>query len=1058
MASELVFGFDIGTTSIGSAVVRMDSTAETGGILHLGVRIFPEARDPKGIPLNQERRKRRMMRRQFRRRRVRRRDLNSLLTDSGLLPPFTKASGSPWSNAMAQDPWALRAQALDRALSPTELGRVLYHLAQRRHFRGRDLEELEVDLAESKEAPTADEQKAASQREEDRSALKASGLTLGAFLSGIPERSGRRRGHHFAREDVLAEFRAIVAAQSPHHSKLRDPDFAAALEQTVFNQRPVFWRKATLGKCRFLEKAELAASSSWVAQEKRMLEKLNNLRIEEGNGRPLDDQERAAILSLLRKQDHVSWAGIHRHLKLYWRKNDLSEKPTFNLQRGGEKGLAGNRLENRLANIMGARWEAEPEVRERMRREIHARLYAADYGQIGGRIVIRREAERRLERTTERERLKADFKLTDEQADEISKLSIAPGWEPFSEAALWQFLPRLQEGAVFGTLLAGPEEENWRAKTFPNRVQPTGAWVDRLPSPGNSRDEVDRQKSVRNPTVLRVQNELRKVVNNLIAVYGRPDRIRVEVAREVGKSAREREEEKTRNRKREIVRKEAVTELQANKIAQPSRDDIEKWLLWKECRHTCPYTGENINFSDLFGASPRFEVEHIWPRWLSGDDSFANKTLCRKDINLQKSNRTPLELYAGDIAKLEKVLQRVRNFDDRYGPGGRKARRFSEPVPQDFLARQLSDTGYAARQAVSFLKVLFPDLGQAGEVRVATLSGRVTARLRHNWCLNNILSDSGDKTRADHRHHAIDALVAALAHPGYTQRLSQWFQARDSATPQVEPALNPPFPDVRGQAEKKVAEIVVSHRVRRKVSGPLHKDTTYGDAGPAGGTGGIAYRWFVTRKSVDTLSKSLLADDEAWPDTHVRDRVRAWVAANGGDPKKAFANGYPTVSEGGAPIRKVRVMVKQQQNLMAKLKNGYADKDLIHHLAIYKTSTGKFRAEAVKLFDAAARVRDRLPPVDSKNSEFVMSLGKGDQIFITVDGKRELWVVTGIESDGRAALSPSTDARPTESKVALAAGFDAPKTVFRPRLGGLMSANPQKVAVDPIGRIRPARD
>ncbi|MFM7738871.1 MAG: hypothetical protein ACKO9H_05665, partial [Planctomycetota bacterium] len=213
-----------------------------------------------------------------------------------------------------------------------------------------------------------------------------------------------------------------------------------------------------------------------------------------------------------------------------------------------------------------------------MRREIHARLYAADYGQIGGRIVIRREAERRLERTTERERLKADFKLTDEQADEISKLSFAPGWEPFSEAALWQFLPRLQEGAVFGTLLAGPEEENWRAKTFPNRVQPTGAWVDRLPSPGNSRDEVDRQKSVRNPTVLRVQNELRKIVNNLIAVYGRPDRIRVEVAREVGKSAREREEEKTRNRKREIVREEAVTELQANKIAQPSRDDIEKWL------------------------------------------------------------------------------------------------------------------------------------------------------------------------------------------------------------------------------------------------------------------------------------------------------------------------------------------------------------------------------------------------------------------------------------------------------------------------------------------------
>lgn len=94
--------------------------------------------------------------------------------------------------------------------------------------------------------------------------------------------------------------------------------------------------------------------------------------------------------------------------------------------------------------------------------------------------------------------------------------------------------------------------------------------------------------------------------------------------------------------------------------------------------------------------------------------------------------------------------------------------------------------------------------------------------------MNNILSDTGDKTRADHRHHAIDALVVALAHPGYTERLSRWFQTRDAATPQPEPALDPLFRDVRAQAERKVADIVVSHRVRRKVSGPLHKDTTYG--------------------------------------------------------------------------------------------------------------------------------------------------------------------------------------------------------------------------------------
>lgn len=1058
MASELVFGFDIGTTSIGSAVVRMDGIAGTGEVLHLGVRVFPEARDPNGIPLNQDRRRRRMMRRQLRRRRARRRGVNGLLSASNLLPPFDKGSNSAWAAAMALDPWHLRTKALHEALTKTELGRVVYHLAQRRHFQGRALEETEDDVAGKAKEADAEELKAASQREVDRGALKASGLTVGAFLAGIPERSERRRGHHFARDDVASEFRAIVEAQSAHHAELRDPVFVDALDQAIFEQKPVFWRKATLGACRFVPGAELAASASWVAQEKRMLEKLNNLRIEEGNGRPLDDEERSAILALLRKQNSVSWAGIHRYLKLYWRKNDLPEKPTFNLQRGGEKGLVGNRLENALATIMAGRWETDAALRERLRMEIYARLYAADYGQIGGRIVIRREAERRQARAGERDRLKADFALTDEQADKLARLSFAPGWEPFSDAALWRFLPRLQAGAVFGALLAGPEEEGWRAATFPDRAQPTGSWVARLPTPGNSREEIDRQKAVRNPTVLRVQNELRKVVNNLIAVHGRPDRIRVEVAREVGKSARERAEELKRNRERERERKKAIEELQKGGIAQPSRDDVEKWLLWQECNRQCPYTGKMIDFAALFQHG-EFQVEHVWPRWRSLDDSFANKTLCQRDFNLQKSNRTPFEAFEHDAAGWEAALKRVRDFSGAPGRVAIKARRFAAAeIPDDFAARQLTDTGYAARHAVGFLKMLFPDLGQAAEVRVATLSGRVTSRLRHNWGLNNILSDGGTKTRADHRHHAVDALVAALAHPGYTQRLSRWFQARDAATPQPEPALEPPFPDVRAQAGSKVAAIVVSHRVRRKVSGPLHKDTTYGDAGPAHGTGGIAYRWFVTRKPVEALTKSLLADDDAWPDPSVRDRVREWVATHGGDPKKAFVNDYPTVCDGGAPIRKVRIRIKQQQKLMAALKNGRAEKDLIHHIAIYKSPQGSFRSEVMKLFDVATRVKEGLPPVDTNHPEFVFSLGKGDQLLATVDGKRGLWVVTGIESDGRAAISPSNDARPAESKLAAAAGFDAPKEVFRPRLGGLMRTDPCKVSVDPIGRIRRARD
>ena len=67
----------------------------------------------------------------------------------------------------------------------------------------------------------------------------------------------------------------------------------------------------------------------------------------------------------------------------------------------------------------------------------------------------------------------------------------------------------------------------WRNATFPNRDQPTGEILDRLPSPA-SKEEQERIRSIRNPTVVRTQNELRKAVNNLIEMFGNrrpPDQI-----------------------------------------------------------------------------------------------------------------------------------------------------------------------------------------------------------------------------------------------------------------------------------------------------------------------------------------------------------------------------------------------------------------------------------------------------------------------------------------------------------------------------------------------------
>ena len=134
-----------------------------------------------------------------------------------------------------------------------------------------------------------------------------------------------------------------------------------------------------------------------------------------------------------------------------------------------------------------------------------------------------------------------------------------------------------------------PEREAWRDEHFPDRERPTGEIVDRLPTP-KDRDEARRQAQVRNPTVVRVQNEMRKVVNNLIGLYGKPDLIRIELARQIGKSKREREEMSAAIRRNEREREKARADLKANGLPDPSDPDIEKWLLWKECGKECPYT------------------------------------------------------------------------------------------------------------------------------------------------------------------------------------------------------------------------------------------------------------------------------------------------------------------------------------------------------------------------------------------------------------------------------------------------------------------------------------
>lgn len=512
---------------------------------------------------------------------------------------------------------------------------------------------------------------------------------------------------------------------------------------------------------------------------------------------------------------------------------------------------------------------------------------------------------------------------------------------------------------------------------------------------------------------MRTQNELRKVVNNLIDAFGKPDLIHIELAREVGLSKREREERQAGIRKNNKRRADAKKDLESKGILAPSGRDTEKWVLWKEGGGRCPYTRDEIGFDALFRRG-EFEVEHIWPRSRSLDNSQGNKTLCRKDINAEKGNRTPFEFFQNDPTAWKNIKDWMdANTSSKGRPGfprGKVKRFLAETLPDDFANRQLTDTGYAAKQAVASLKRLWADAGEPNQAadfdvdeelrrrKVLPVTGKVTAQLRKLWGLNNILADDGEKTRADHRHHAIDALVVACANPGITQRLSNYWQQKDDPRA-TSPHLPPPWPAIRAEAERAVEEIVVSHRVRKKVSGLPHKETVYGDTGEDVTTGNGTYRKFVTRKRLENLSAREIGYIR---DPAVRAAVQEHVQFKGGNLKKTWDT-FPRMDGDGAEVRKVRITLPMKLRAVIPITTGYAATGSNHHIAFYRAADGTISGEVVSMFEASRRVAQREAVVGKQSTNgdaLVMTLSQGDSFHIASGDRSGYWNVKTIAANG----------------------------------------------------------
>lgn len=1057
----LRLGLDVGTNSIGWCLVETD-----GQIVDIGVRIFADGRDPKsGASLAVDRRVARAIRRRRDRYLGRREAILSALTGHGLMPADTDLSRL----VAKQDPYHLRARALDARLEPEQIGRAIFHLNQRRGFKSnRKADRRQKDAEDGKIASAA--------KALDLQMGETGCRTLGEFLykrlqDGQHARvrmGSDNQGYDFypERRHIEAEFDAIWDAQVPHHTSLLTEAARENLKRILFFQRPL--KEQEVGVCTFITAERRLPKAHPLFQARRLYEEVNQLEVTTPGApaRKLTKEERDRLILKLQGVKAASFDSLARLLK-------LEPGQSFNKASETRTQLAGDEVFAVMSDKkrFGSRWAQIPAEQQW-------------------------EILQRLQDEEDPEALKLFFVdtagLTEEQADATARAPLPEGFGRLGPTATRLILEEHQAAVItYDEAVRRVAQKDPRFRHHSDFR--TGECLDRLPyygellnreiPPGtldpNDPEEV-RWGKITNPTVHIGLRQLEKLVNAVIAVHGKPDQIVVELARELKLSERQKEEHNRRIR--DTTRVAALRSEKLQELGVPDTG-ANRMLLrqWEELNpkevldRRCPYCAEPIGVEQLFNGTA--DIDHIIPYSRSLDDSPANKILAHRSCNRTKGNRTPWEAWGGtgrwDLI-VEQASRLHRSKQWRFQPDA-MAR-----VETDggFLSRQLTDTQYLARLARNYLSSLY---ASAEEGSVYVIPGRMTAMLRRLWGLNSLLPDhnfvenqhsDAPKNRLDHRHHAIDAAVVAITTRGLLQQIARAAgRAEERDLDRLFEDLEQPWPGFREELGDRLSRVVVSHKPdhgrkgrpapgRDITAGRLHNETAYGLTGKVAADGRTPV--VVHRVSLASLKPADLMNPDRIPDPVLR---TALVEATRGLSGKEFEQALGAFSKEGwhheasgrvlfKGIRRVRaeeplnvIQIRDRAGMPFKAYKGDANA----RFDVWRLPNGKWVSDIVSMFDAHQTVAmDRRPHPAARK---VLSLRQNDMLAIQRHGGPvQIVRVVKFSGNGQIALAAANEAGALKTRDATPNEIDPFKYVLS-SAGGLQSARARQVRVDPLGRV-----
>ena len=1052
-----ILGLDLGTNSIGWAIV--DDTQNK--IIGMGSRIFPVGVDNLGdgegeLSKNASRTGARGTRRQFFRRKLRKKVLLKELSNLCMCPlsekdfehwkknkKFPTQELATW---FALNPYELRNRALKEKLSLEEIGRIFYHLIQRRGFlsnsRSAGKDDGAIFKGNIKDGKIGI----------DDTRVQIENKTLGAYLYEIAPKENqpfvygleRIRNRYTTRQMYIDEFEQIWEHQKEYHTNLkheikekiggRKNEESFKEDGILFHQRPLRSQKHLVGNCTFEPNKTKCSISAIPFELYRLHQWINTI---EYNGNKLNKEERKTVFNFLIEKEKPSFKDIKKAL------NKLDASFKFNYK--DEDKIIGTYTISNLCNkkFFGKKWF---DFTTKQQEDIWHILYFFDSKDKVKEYAIK------------------NWSFDEIQAEAISKFNLKDKYASLSRKAINNILPFLEMGyqydiaVVFGGIknafgkhweILTPEQKALILDNVPDIVRSNikGGFIehlkhflktdfnftenqlkklyhhsaninenillDKLPVNSNADKEI---QAIRNPIVITALFEIRKLVNELVDEYGKPDEIKVELARNLKASKSGRNEERKRQQKLEKENDRIIVEL--FKIDKHiTHDNMLLYKLWEECKKICPYTGKNISLTQLF--SGEVQIEHIHPWSRSLNDSFMNKTLCFADENRAKGDKTPYEFYSlqGENKWNEVKERALKLFSDtkEYPNSYQKFKRFvQQKFDDDFASRNLNDTRYISKEAKNYMSKICD--------KVAVSPGQMTANLRQKWGLNSILNAKDNtKTREDHRHHAIDALVMACGTVRHLQQLSKWNRYDRKPENKNFPL---PWDSFVKDAETAVDKILVSHKKQNNIltvrthktekngqiyknvgvaaRGQLHKETVYGMRNFNGEEA------FHVRKPIENLTTKKHIDKVV--DEAIRLLIVKRVDELGGFVKDNIpANTFFIVDENGlkqpqlflpnkngapVPIKKVRM--KENIGGAERLKediNQYVNPRNNHHVLIYKDENDNLNEEVVTFWTVVERKRLNQPvfqlPIDGK--EMVTTMQINDMFLLGLNEEEINW-------------------------------------------------------------------